>query len=67
MEHREVKKRLYDIAFDLKCCRADPVKVMEQYIRIMKLAIKMNEEHNYGLQGIQQQAGRVGTGPLDDK
>ena len=39
-------EELYDIAFDLKCCRTDPVKVMEQYIRIMKLAIKMNEEHN---------------------
>ena len=44
-EYREVKKRLYDIAFEIKVSRKDPAKIMQQYIRLMKLATQMEENH----------------------
>ena len=44
-EYREVKKRLYDIAFEIKVGRKDPAKIMQQYIRLMRLALEMEEGH----------------------
>ena len=44
-EYREVKKRIYDIAFEIKVNRKDPAKIMQQYIILMKLALEMEEDH----------------------
>ena len=44
-EYREVKKAIHDIAFEIKVNRNDPEKIMEQYIRLIKLATKMEETH----------------------
>ena len=44
-EYREVKKMIYDIAFEIKVYRNDPAKIMQQYIRLMRLATQMEENH----------------------
>ena len=44
-EYREVKKRIYDIAFEIKLGRYDPDKIMQEYIRLMILATQMEEHH----------------------
>ena len=44
-KYREVKKRLYDIAFEIKVGRYDPDKITQEYIRLMRLATHMEETH----------------------